>query len=29
MNTGTLVLLLIFVQYVPLCLDDNVYEECE
>ena len=29
MNTETLVLLLIFLEYVLLFLDDNVDEECE
>ena len=29
MNTDTLVLLLIFLEYVILPLDDNVDEECE
>ena len=29
MNTGTLVLLLIFLEYALLFLDDNVNEECE
>ena len=29
MNTDALVVLLIFLEYVPLCLDVNVYEECE
>ena len=29
MNTGTFVVLLIFLKYVSLFLDDNVDEECE
>ena len=29
MNTDTLVLLLIFLEYVILPMDDNVDEECE
>ena len=29
MNADTLVLLLIFLEYVLLFLDDNVDEECE
>ena len=29
MNTDTLVLLLIFLEYILLFLDDNVGEECK
>ena len=29
MNTDTLVLLLIFLEYIILPMDDNVDEECE
>ena len=29
MNTDTQVLFAYFIEYVPLLLDDNLYEECE